>query len=259
MLTTAIKPNFQLNSALKVSQLSIGEEGNSVIVIDDFLAEPEALVDYARLGESFQKSPNDYYPGIRKPIDGSYPDLVCRTVAHYFYNNPAVGIATAANASLNKNDSPSKLITKIGLCAFSLATTPPAQLRPIQSLPHFDNSDPFQSAMVHYLCHEAHGGTSFYRHRQTGFESITPQRMQTYAATLKSQVVSAQFPGQAYINGDNDWFERIASIEAKYNRAIIFQGNLLHAGNINSKQSLSDDPQCGRLTANAFISLKCMD
>ena len=80
--------------------------------------------------------------------------------------------------------------------------------------------------------------------------------MQTYAATLKSQVISAQFPGQAYINGDNDWFERIASIDAKFNRAIIFQGNLLHAGNINSKQSLIDDPQRGRLTANAFISLE---
>ncbi len=230
--------DFSLNPKRDIQLLSIGEE-QPVVIIDDLLANPQQLLDYAQQGDEFQSAATDYYPGIRKPISGSYAQVLCRTIQETFQCVFGLRDDSTANVSL---------------CALSLATTEPAQLRPIQSLPHFDTSDSFQLAVVHYLCTPEHGGTSFYRHRQSGYESITSDRVQAYAALLKEQVVSARFPGQQYMNGDSEWFERIASIEAKFNRAIIYRGNLLHSGDINADNGLSHNPLSGRLTANTFIN-----
>lgn len=231
--------DFSLNSHPVIQLLSIGNEQKPVVVVDGLLEYPEQLLEYAEQGVAFQSNPTDYYPGIRKTIAGAYSQLLCASIQKSF---PDIFGLNEQSAS------------EVGLCALSLATTVPDKLRPIQSLPHFDNSNPLQLAVAHFLCGSEHGGTSFYRHRQTGYESITPERVQSYATTLKEQVVKAQFSGRQYMSGDNDWFERIISVEAKFNRAIFFQGNLLHSGDINSDKGLSGDPKTGRLMANTFIN-----
>jgi hypothetical protein len=229
---------FSYNPNAIVSQVKLGEEAHPLIVIDDFLTEPEGLSQQATCGEAFIASSTDYYPGHRKPIRGAYSSLLSEVIRQDF--------SQAFNLS-------SRHQADVGLCSFSIATTKPQNLRPIQSLPHFDNSDPYQLATVHYLCPAKQGGTSFYRHRKTGFESINPERVQPYAGTLKSEVVAAQFKGQQYMAGDNDWFEQIFTVDAKYNRLILFQGYLLHSGNISQSMALTSNPEKGRLTANSFV------
>jgi len=229
-----------LSSDMNIEVLFIGREKQPVVVLDQVLANPENLLAFASGGDAFCATPNDYYPGVRKEIPKQYSDLLCQLVLDKF---PAVfGASGDSQARAN-------------LCALSLATTPAEKLRPIQSLPHFDSSHNSQLAVVHYLCSETHGGTSFFRHRTTGFEAITEDRIQRYAPALKAEVMGARFLGQQYVNGNNEWFERTGGVQAKFNRAIFYRGNLLHSGDIRPDMGLSAEPEVGRLTANTFIQL----
>lgn len=229
--------HFSLNPFANVQMLTIGNEQHSVLVIDNVLSQTESLLQYAKQNPPFGTTPKDFYPGVRKSIEGAYPKLLGEILHRFASDNFNVGSSIAT----------------VDLCALSLTTTPASQLRPIQSLPHFDTSDPMQFAAVHYLCDARHGGTSFYQHRQTGYESIAQDRIHHYASTLKHQVSSKRFTGQQYMNGDNEWFMRIASIDAKPNRIIFYPGYLLHSADISSDETLSSDPNSGRLTANTFI------
>ena len=63
---------------------------------------------------------------------------------------------------------------------FAIVTTPPAALTLEQRLPHVDALDPGRMAIVHYLSPDDTDGTAFYRHRTTGFETITAARSAAY-------------------------------------------------------------------------------
>ena len=118
-------------------------------------------------------------------------------------------------------------------------------------MPHFDATSAGQIAVLHYLCDASHGGTAFYRHRSTGFETITPERLQPYIATLSAELERTP-PPQAYVTGDTPLFEQIGAVEARFDRAVIYPSRLLHSGDIRPS-SLSLDPRRGRLTANSFL------
>lgn len=236
---SALKNDFSLTDARCVQRLNLGENNNPVLVIDDFLRYPHHLCDLAMQGDIFRTNPTDYYPGIRKPVPGEYAKTISDFIQSSYLDLFQLPISSKA---------------EVGLCAFSMVSTPQEQLRPIQSLPHFDNSCSTQLAVVHYLCPVDMGGTSFYRHKQTGYEVISENRLKTYAETLKKEVVRAQFQGMKYINESNQWFEKIGSVEARFNRVVIFNGNRLHAGNISPTKSISSDPEKGRLTINTFLN-----
>jgi len=233
--------SVSLSRDMTIEILSIGREHQPVVVLDQVLANPESLLSFAAGGDAFSATSNDYYPGVRKELPKQYSDLLCQLVLEKF---PEIF------------EVPSDSQARVNLCALSMATTPAEKLRPIQSLPHFDTSHNSQLAVVHYLCSESHGGTSFFRHRNTGFEAITEGRIQRYAPALKAEVMGARFLGQQYVNGDNEWFERIGGVSAKFNRAIFYRGNMLHSGDIRPEMGLSPEPETGRLTANAFIQLE---
>jgi hypothetical protein len=218
----------------------VGREGQPVLVIDDFMAEPEGLIVYAESGDPFQASPHDYYPGVRKPAPSQYAAELCSKYAKQLREIFAFGASEP----------------DVLLSALSITTTKPGKLRPVQRLPHFDTSDPRQLAVVHYLCEARHGGTSFYRHRQTGYETIAQERLRDYAALLKQQVMTEYAPPPGYMQGDNPLFERIASFEARFNRALIYPSNLLHSGNILLPHSEDHQPRTARLTVNTFLKFR---
>ena len=229
-------PELPANLVGKCSIHRIGRERRPVLVIDDFMPDADGLIAYADNGDSFRANPRDYYPGVRKPMPPHYADSLCANYAALLREIFALGDAEPL----------------VLLAAFSIATTAPNELRPIQRLPHFDTSDPHQLAVVHYLCDARHGGTSFYRHRQTGYETIAQQRLQGYAEILKRQVMTEYTPPPVYMNGDNPLFERIASFEAKFNRALIYPSNVLHSANILQVPA-DRSPRAARLTANTFL------
>lgn len=232
--------DFSINPNVEIDIIYIGNEQEPVIIVDNFLQLPEAIVQYAESGCEFQKDVKDFYPGIRKPLAPTYAENIYRhlmdTLWTIFSSKPTLNI---------------KLLSSV----LSLTTTSPNDLRPIQSVPHFDSFLANNIAGVHYFCAPQFGGTSFYRHRKTGFETMDAQRIQTYAPTLKSEVMQANTGIFNYINGDTEIFERTACIDAKFNRAIFYRSNILHSGNIQIAAGLSDNPRMGRLTANTLIAV----
>jgi hypothetical protein len=218
----------------KISRMTFGSEKQPVIVIDDFVSDPDLLIGDASM-LSFQQL-GEHYPGVRATVA---PFLVSR-----FLNDLMGLIADTFAITAQPIDVQ---------CWYSLVTTPPEALEPIQRLPHFDSVDGGRIALLHYLSREEKGGTSFYRHRATGFESVSAERLAPYSASIEADIARHGLPDPAYISGDTDIFEHIAHYEGRFNRAIIYRGNTLHCADIPSGITLSADPQAGRLTVNTFI------
>jgi hypothetical protein len=177
-----------------------------------------------------------FYPGIRAPTTLAYrkslPGLLREVVRDAFGWSSDIEVTE---------------------CNFSLVTTPPANLLPFQRIPHFDGTDVNELAVLHYLSQPQQGGTSFYRHRSTGFEVITPECIARYVNAVNAEAqASGEFPAQ-YVNRDTPLFERIASYEAAMDRALIYRGASLHSGDIPPDFVPDPDPRTGRLTVNSFI------
>ncbi len=225
---------------LDLTCYTYGNEKNTYLILDNFYPDPQQLITEATLGDSFAQQKSDYYPGIRKAASQTYSDYVARTFGPILKNQYSI-----AN---------SKQLT-ISLCAYSIAITPESALRPIQCVPHIDTHDEYQFAVVHYLCQEVFSGTSLYRHRSTGYESISQERLTPYFVQLKKEVM-AEAAAPKYINGTTSLFEKVDEIALKFNRAAIYPSNLLHSGNIDPLSNLSSDPRKGRLTMNTFINFR---
>lgn len=239
-ITPELLHHFLINPDLEIHTIHIGNEQEPVIIVDNLLQRPEALVEYAKLGCQFQKDTKDFYPGIRKSLSPIYAENIysqlMEAIHTCFSEKPTIDI---------------KLLSSV----LSLATTVPEALRPIQSVPHVDSFLSNNIASVHYLCDPQFGGTSFYRHRSTGFETLDSQRIQQYAPKIKNEVIQLNQKPYNYINGDTELFERIASVDAKFNRAIFYRSNILHSANIPSTIYLGNHPENGRLTANTLIAV----
>lgn len=219
--------------------VSIGDEPQSVMIIDQLVKNPGELIDLAAAEPGFSAQASDFYPGVRKPAPRSYTQYLLDTVAPL--------IASAFQLDSNQRAS-------ISLCAFSLTTTPTGKLHPLQCVPHIDTQDRHQFAIVHYLCDERFGGTAFYRHKKTGYESIDAGRSQEYFSQLKAEITSGGLTRLEYVNGSTPLFERIASFDLRFNRALVYRSYCLHSGNISEAIGLSKNPRSGRLTLNSFLN-----
>ena len=230
---------MSLGANLSVSLIELGEEKTPLFVVDDFLAEAPKLQRLSSQGAGFKEDKTDFYPGVRKPLNDEYANLVCRFARHLF------------TEYLTDFDVPEVATT---LCAFSVTTSEPEKLLPIQRIPHFDTVSDQQWAVVHYLCDEDKGGTGFFRHRQTGFERITKDRSKRYQRVLDDQAITEGLPPAIYLQGETKLFELTHQVSAKFNRALFYPSNVLHSGLI--KQWRPEDLSDARLTANTFIQIK---
>jgi hypothetical protein len=59
-----------------------------------------------------------------------------------------------------------------------------------------------------------------------------------------------------YINGDNQYYEQIGSYDAKFNRIVMYRGNVLHSANIAPDFNFDPNPRTGRLTLTSFIQCR---
>jgi hypothetical protein len=108
---------------------------------------------------------------------------------------------------------------------------------------------------VHYLFHGHWGGTAFYRHRQTGFESIDDGRKEGYFRQLEAESQGEDAPAPGYINGDTALFEQTAKADAVFNRMLVYRRNSLHSACIENDDIPPPDPVAGRLSINSFIDV----
>jgi hypothetical protein len=205
-----------------------------LVTIEGLLAQPEEVISSAILQKFAKISPQ--YPGERAALD------------------PAVCVQWLAQLSplLDQWFGPYGRPWEMAGW-YSIVTTPPGDLAPIQRLPHVDGTDPTQVAMMLYLHTTGHGGTAFFRHRSTGLEALTAADYPHYAAALQADVARTGLPPAAYTTDGAPHFERTHVVPGHFNSAVFYRGNILHSGVIDNAAPLSPDPRAGRLTINAFF------
>lgn len=240
--STKIEPmqyDFGINHQLTAQAIEVGRERQPAIVIDYAMHDPDSLVRFAAHEVRFRRLKGDanYYPGVRAQVPQPYLASLYDAIKPLMRDTFGFPVDGPVKAN----------------CSFSIATTPPARLNLFQRLAHFDTTDSHQLAVLHYLCDASHGGTAFYRHRETGYESITQERLAHYLELLQSGIESKGPPPAQYLAGSDERFEQIASFDASFNRVLIYRSQMLHSGSVNPACGYRDDPRTGRLTANAFF------
>ena len=227
---------FAIRVPPDIRSVRVGE--HAVVFVDDFLLDPQALVEAAGRAR-FEPCPGADegrgYPGVRAPAPPAYSARLTELL------DPLI----KANF-----DVPEALAVKKAPCAFSLTTVAPQDLGPLQRVPHFDASTPHTMAVLLYLCDERHGGTAFYRHRATGLQQITAGDLDRYGAAVYAEV-DRHPPPPRYFDDSDRHFELLGVMPARFNRLVIYRGNLLHGAIVNPRRLVAD-PRAGRLTVNTF-------
>jgi hypothetical protein len=236
-MSSDLNGQLRLHEGMHAAAVRIGAEDLPVLIVDNFLENPAVLVDYAALHGGFEGVSDTFYPGTRAPVPPIY------SFALRAFLGDAIDRAFGLKG---------RRVTR-ELSHFSLVTTPPGRLSVPQRMPHFDSTNPKQLALLHYLCDAQHGGTSFYRHRRTGFEFIDEARSLAYARAVKEDLAALGSLPAKYICEDDPMYEHIARFEAVFNRVLVYRSIDLHSADIRPGFHFSGNPRSGRLTANTFF------
>ncbi len=210
----------------------IGRDRAPVLLIDNFCRDADRLVEAAELAFERGTRRRSGFPGIVAAADQAFARSA---VAHLM-------------PMLCKTFGVSGRIQNGGF-DFQLMTSPPEDLSPAQTRPHYDVPDTDVIASVLFLCRPPFLGTSFYRHNASGFEVISPDRVMAYEAALGLEGNVAA----GYMTGSTSAFTQIANYSASFNRMILFSAASLHSGCAVRDHGFSPDPRKGRLTANLFL------
>jgi hypothetical protein len=231
-----------LNKNLSITLLNAAHAMQKIIVIENLLEHPQALIDYAAL-HNFKPAPGQTagkgYPGIQLAPPTAYSQAISEFIKPLIQQEFGI----AADAEMRKSE-----------CAMSLMTLKESELSPAQCVPHFDTSNINQFAIILYLCDQSHGGTAFYRHNATGFEFVIPQTSDHYFDSFLAEL-KAHPPAQKYFTDSNAQFTKLGVLPAAINRMVIYRSCTLHSPYlINPEHSINADPRTGRLTVNTFVA-----
>jgi hypothetical protein len=231
-------PAFAPGPDPRVEVLRIGREAHPVLIVDGLLTGAESLVAFAADTAALApvKAAANFYPGVRAPAPPGYVQALITALRPHLAE--PFGVSPGGRAHVT--------------CALSMATLPADQASLAQRLPHIDTTAPAQLAILHYLCGPEHGGTAFYRHRATGFESIDPARGPAYLAALRREMAEGAAGREGYIRASGAFYEQTAVVAPAFDRIVVYASNLLHAGMLPDRPA-SADPRLGRLTANTFF------
>lgn len=226
-----VKPQIEL----------IGHNKTPVIYIDDYASSTDVIIKNAVENCHFSPDNHTYYPGVRSELPTGYVNGCLKPLIKHLY----------AIYKIPKN-----LVARPKDNYYSLITTEPKDLNPVQTLPHFDTNYPYLIAVIHYLNEGRHGGTAFFRHKPTQYEYIDDARKKTYFEALDNYLERNPMRELAYCTTDHEEFECYKIFDYKPNRLIIFPGYLLHSTLVDEEVDIQADPRTGRLTANMFLEFK---
>ena len=219
-------------------------EGYNCVVIDDFLLNPQDLVDYAceRADEFIMLE--RAYPGVVLPVEN---DLV--STLNRFVRLEMSRLFSFCRGGIEFHTQ------------FSMATVQPEDFTWIQRLCHSDpRLEPgrVNSAALLYLFDKPElGGTGFYRWKDPEFwQQMSAEQSDDPEAGLN--ILRQRFQmfrdPPCYMTESNEAADLLDRIDAKFNRLVFYSGDLPHSALITSPELLSADPAQGRLTLNCFVS-----
>lgn len=228
---------FEFNGHAAVRQAHIGRRATPLTLIDSVLCDPARIVALG-FAQSYAQDHGNLYPGMRARMPESFSTALRAWLTPILQRQGLL-----AHSQVIRHDQ----------SYFSVVTTASTDLMPIQCIPHYDSTDPNLLAAVIYLCDTRFSGTSFYRHRRTGYEAITEANRDNYQLALDHDMRVHGAPPREYMNGDNLLFETVFSNPLKFNSAIVYPGRVLHAGNIQGPFHPPRDRSEWRLTITALL------
>lgn len=234
-------PSSLFNPQATIQRLPLFD-GHDCLVIDNFLREPQALVDFAQeQRDAFRYDNDNYFPGVEINMGRQFAlaleQFFMLELRPYFHARRQLGVA----------------------CRMSMTTLQPPQLHPLQRLCHRDaeSAPPGMgiAAVVVYLFDRPElGGTSFYRPK-LGIDDT--RQLLTDLQHASTQVCDEKLQAPAsYLHASNAYFELMHTVEAKWNRALFYEGTIFHAAQIAQPELLGDDPSTARLALNGFFKFK---
>lgn len=221
---------FAVNPNAKVQVDIVGNEKNRVIIVDDFYKNPDMVRHLALNAPCTSWAPITY----------GFPML--RTSMHLNLNPVREKVSELALENWN----------------YYIDECPPFMtnlcIDNVESRAHIGNAgaphaDKCVLAAVLYLNtpEECRGGTSFYRHKETGLESlprhpffeqdlsrIKPVAEKFGCKSLKELAetvvfAESQFQKDSAITDSNEHWELLKVHEMRYNRILIYEGKVFHA------------------------------
>ncbi|TXH70078.1 MAG: hypothetical protein E6Q88_08735 [Lysobacteraceae bacterium] len=207
--------------------------------IDDVLADPRALVDYAQAQRAqFVQTAHNAYPGPELRM----PDAFSAQLDDFFTAHLRKAFAVRRTE---------RMYSRLAITA-----TAPQALSPRQTLCHIDRMDLERGqcaiATVLYLFRNPElGGTAFYLPKRPLQDTVA---LIADSIALDDDAFRARYglPG-GYMTRSNAWFEKTLMVPARYNRMLVYEGTVFHSGEIAHPELLRDDPETGRLTLNGFF------
>ena len=224
---------------LTIDIRTIGQSREPLLVIDDFLEQPEALIAGAAASPDWRDLPPGGYPGRRAPLPGSYVRSVLRRL-----DAPIRERLFERAMQLDRFE-----------CSFSLVTHAPAELAKLQRVPHIDIARDSRVAILHYLCGPGFGGTAFFRQDATGLEQVSAEDRARYLEA-RTKGLEDLGPDHGFPDDETPGYTRTDKVGIRYNRLVVYRSFNLHSGIIDHPEQLSTDPEKGRLTANFFVDYR---
>ena len=216
------------------------------VVIDDFLSDPQAMVDYATQNrQRFTMAPPNTFPGLQLPMSDGFS----AAFNEFFIQHVRSLLGARRTISIYSR--------------LSMATLQPSELGLFQRICHTDpiTTHPQQcfAASVLYLFNDANlGGTSFYQPTMTkdALYRLFYSPDSPWCSMSNEEFTTELGVAPGYQTGSNKYFELIKMIPAKYNRVIFYDAYIFHSAYIDDPQLLNDDPSRGRLTLNGFFTCR---
>jgi hypothetical protein len=228
--------NIALHPDCRIQKLTIGRDRAPLLVIDNLVSDPDALVELA--ASKYFGDVTSYYPGVRSKAPLTYQQFVLGQMRGLFGEHFGLQPGTI----------------RFTMCHFSVVTTPPDRLSHLQCIPHIDSLFGNELAFVHYLFRRDLGGTAFYRHRRTGFEIIDQASQAEYFACVEEEKHGPNKPAVGYINGSTALYEEVGRQEGLFNRLVVYRRNSLHSGSIREDFVPDPNPRTGRFSINGFLA-----
>lgn len=238
---------IEINPRPDIQVRQIGEDSHCVIV-DDFLLNPEAIVEFAGANPGQFELQEIGYPGVLCDVDRDAMSSVQRFIRKHM----------SRQFSFLKGD----IRTTTYL---SMATRQPDELAPLQRLCHSDPRERIDrrnyAALVYLFKDETLGGTGFYRWKeQKRIEEATALEIGKPGSSLpflQEHFEMFRKPPQ-YMCGSNEVAELLLDVPARFNRFVFYSGDIPHSAHIPQPELLSADFSSGRLTLNCFTSARYM-
>ena len=235
--------NIRINPDPVIEHHPINDEFFAVVV-DDFLLNPDEVVEFGKSQRDDFEMPERSYPGLVLDLDemvaGDLKQFL-RTRISKIFPFARSGIKTSF--------------------MLSMTTLQPEDFTWIQRLCHTDprtESGRDNYAMLVYLFDNPElGGTGFYRYRDQNFlQSMVARQRDDPNGGLS--IIETRYPmfrePAKYMTDSNEAAELITMLPAKYNRMVCYCGDIPHSAYIRDPSLLSGDCATGRLTLNCFAS-----